>query len=285
MALKKIKQILDDKELDKIKRHMPAKDAPVLSEDEKSDIETFLETWDQHWLDTQDKSREIEDDGFHPSVLGTYTGKCSRRNVYLLKGVKKGNNFPPRILRVFGNGHAVHDRLQKSLESMGVNFQTEVEIKADIPLPVRGHADGVMEWNGRKILVEIKSCSDEVFNNRIKWKKAKDEHFEQVNIYAHILGIDTIWVIYESKNTQDIAIFEHKANKAKSQKQIDKWHAEWLIFKDGKLPKRPYKPDSPTCAGCDLKTHCFSDPEMGVEVKSYAPKVKAWHKEQDEADL
>jgi hypothetical protein len=282
MALKKIKQILDDKEIEKIKKHMPAKDSPVLSEDEKSDIEKFMETWDEHWLNSQDKSREIEDDGFHPSVLGTHTGKCSRRNVYLLKSVKKGGNFPPRILRVFGNGHAVHDRLQKSLESMGVEFQSEVEIKADIPFPVRGHADGVMTWNGRKILVEIKSCSDEVFMNRMKWKKAKDEHVEQANIYATILDIDTQWYIYENKNNQELVIFEHKTNRAKAQKQFDKWHAEWLIFRDGKLPQRTYKPDSPTCAGCDIKAHCFGDSEIGVELKDYTPKVKAWHKENDE---
>lgn len=276
--MKKLLQILDDKEKQKIIRHIPAKDSPVLTEEEKSDLDAFKEAWDKSWVDSADTSRAVEDDGFHPSSLGIDTGKCGRRNVYLLNGVRKAQTFSPRILRVFGNGHAVHDRLQKSLESMGIEMVSEVPIVADIPMPIRGHADGTLVWRDRKILIEIKSCSPTVFENRLKWKKAKDEHFEQANIYAHVLDLDVIWVIYECKGTQEIAIFEHKANRKKSQKILDKWHAEWMIFKDGKIPARPFKPGSPVCAGCDVAYHCLADSEVGVDVKEYAAKVKAGEK-------
>jgi hypothetical protein len=271
--VKGIIKILEDKKIEQILKHMPAKDAPVLTEEEQSDVDAFMEAWDQHWLDSADTSRSVEADGFHPSSLGISVGKCGRRNVYLLRGVEKKSTFPPRILRVFGNGHAVHDRLQESLEGMDIGMQSEGEVVSEEP-PIRGHYDGIIMWRDREILIEIKSCSPTVFENRLQWKKPKDEHFEQANIYAHVLGLDVIWIIYENKATQELKIFEKKADRKKSQKIIDRWHAEWLCFKDGELPERPYKPESPVCGGCDLKTHCFSDPEKGVDLKPYKAEVK-----------
>jgi CRISPR/Cas system-associated exonuclease Cas4 (RecB family) len=261
-----IKDVLKRKEFERIAKHMPAKNAPELTVDEKSDVEEFLEALDNAIISGEDKSRHIEDDGFHPSSLGVKHGKCARRAVYLLRGVPKEAKFPPRILRVFANGHAVHDRLQSLMETMGIEMESEIVIKTDDPVPIRGHADGVIEWNGRRILIEIKSCNENVFLNRLKWKKAKDEHVEQANIYAYVLNIDVIWVIYENKNSQDITLFEVKANRTKAETQIEKWRKQYEAFKQGKLPKRPFKPDSPTCASCDFKAHCFADSEVGVSI-------------------
>lgn len=180
---------------------MPAKDAEIPTDDERSSIERFIEAYDQAWVDARDTSRNIEDDGFHPSILGGYTGKCGRRNVYLLRSVEKRGFIDPRIQRVFGNGHGVHDRIQKLLHTMGIDFKDETEVKTDkFGPPISGHADGEAQWEGEGILIEIKSCSDEVFVNRLKWKKPKDEHFDQCNIYALVLGYKKIWIIYENKN-------------------------------------------------------------------------------------
>jgi len=267
-----LKDIIKKKDAQRIDRHMPAKDAPVLSEEEENDLAAFITAYDQAWLDTRDTSRNVEDDGFHASSLGVTHGKCARRNVYLLRGVEKQNRFDARVLRIFANGHGVHDN-QNVMEKMGVGMVSEVPITSEEP-PVRGHADGVLEWRGRKILIEIKSCSDTVFVNRLQWKKPKDDHVEQANIYAYILGIDTIWVIYENKNTQETKFFEVKADRERAEKVLDKWWAQWLAHKDGELPKRPYKIGSPTCGGCDLKDKCVSDAEIGVDLKPYKDKVK-----------
>ena len=262
---------------------MPAKDAEIPTDDERSSIERFIEAYDQAWVDARDTSRNIEDDGFHPSILGGYTGKCGRRNVYLLRSVEKRGFIDPRIQRVFGNGHGVHDRIQKLLHTMGIDFKDETEVKTDkFGPPISGHADGEAQWEGEGILIEIKSCSDEVFVNRLKWKKPKDEHFDQCNIYALVLGYKKIWIIYENKNTQETKIFERKVSPEKAMKIIDKWYAEWLCHQDGELPKRPYKIGSPTCAGCDVAYHCLPDNEIGVDIKPYTDKVKKIRKEEDE---
>lgn len=270
---KKLVEILKKKERERIEAHMPAKNAPVLSEDELSSLQRFEKAYEQAWLDSRDTSRNVETDGFHASSLGISVGACGRRNVYLLRGVEKQNIFDARILRVFANGHAVHERIQNMLEGMGLNAESEIPIVYEEP-PIRGHADGVLEWEGRKILIEIKSCSSTVFNNRLQWKAPKKEHVAQANIYAYVLGLDYIWVIYECKDTQNTKIFEVKTDVEAAEKQISKWHAEWLCFKDGELPKRPYKPGSPTCSGCDLKNVCLPDAEVGVDLKKYKEQVK-----------
>lgn len=250
-----------------LKNHPPAKDAPKLTEDEASDLERFKEMYEQQIISNEDTSRHVETDGFHPSSLGSYSGNCMRRAVYLLRGIARTPNFSHRILTVFANGHAVHDRIQKTIEDMGAMLETEIEISYEDP-PVRGHADGVilLPWNDRKILLEIKSANENTFTGRLKWKKGKDEHYAQANIYAYILGIDTIWIMYENKDNQEYEIFEHKANPKKAETILKKWRKAYAIFEKGELPERPYKPDNKACMYCDLRDHCFSDPEIGVNL-------------------
>lgn len=260
--MKKLLQTLQDVQDREIRNAMAPKDAP-----EGTPVSRFAAAYDQWLEDNADNSRAIEDDGFHCSTLGIDYGKCPRRSVYLLKGVAKRSTVGPRIRRVFGNGHAVHDRLQKDWEVMA-GMVSEVPIKWEDP-PIRGHADGVLEWEGEKILVEIKSCNDEVFANRLRFNKAKKEHFDQCNIYAYVLGIKKVWIVYENKDNQNNLFFEMDASIEKAEKQLDKWRTEYEMFKEGVLPARPYKPSSPTCAPCDLKYHCFADAEIGVKVAVY----------------
>lgn len=274
----KLKQI--DRKL--AEKHMPSKSGPEITEDNATTAARFLEALEQSICDGRDTSRNIENDGFHPSSLGISHGKCARRAVYLMQGVAKGGDIPPRLQRIFDNGHAVHARLQGYMEAMDIEMESEVKVATEEP-PIRGHCDGVMLWNGVRYAVEIKSCNDNVFVNRVKFKKPKDEHVQQVNIYAHALGIEKILVIYENKDTQELLVYEIDTDHVKAQKQIDKWHAQWLCLKDGELPKRPYKPASPTCAQCDLKDYCFTDDTVGVDIKDYEKKVKAMKEVEEES--
>src|SRR5207302_2018897 len=88
-----------------IYQHAPAKDVKQLPTDSQQDILKFKELYDQHIIDSMDKSRNVERE-FHPSVLGTAFGKCSRYAVYLLRGEEKENTFDARTLRIFGLGNA-----------------------------------------------------------------------------------------------------------------------------------------------------------------------------------
>lgn len=251
-------------ELKKIEKHMPAKDAQVLSDDERTDLERFIEAYDAQYVDGRDTAREIETDGFHPSALGIKCGKCARRDVYLLRGTRKKANFNARVLRIFAVGHAIHERIQSTIYAMpDAEFESEVEITYLDP-PISGHADGVLTWEGNRILLEVKSIGQDGFINRRKWKKPKPEHFAQANIYAYILGLEWIYVLYECKNDQDFEVFKVKADYEAAEKQIAKWKKTYDIHLKGELPKRPYKPESEACLSCDLREHCLADPEIGV---------------------
>lgn len=235
------------------------------------EVQEFMEALDLAIVSQSDDSRLVESDGFHPSSLGIKSGKCQRRNVYLLRGTPREPITNPRTQRIFGNGHAVHDRLQKYLEKMdGINFQTEVVIEYENP-PIRGHADGVFEWDGKKILLEIKSCNQDVFDNRVMFKKPKDEHVAQANLYAHILGLDYVWIMYENKNTQELLVFELPTNATKAKNIIKKWGRTYELFKEGLLPERPYKEISDECQWCDMHKVCYADEDDGVDFKTGEP--------------
>lgn len=247
--------------------HQPAKTNAASTNEE--DLKKFIEVYENTILEDADTSRHVENDGFHPSMLGIYSGKCMRRAVYLLRGVEKVPNFDSRILRVFATGHSIHERIQGIIEKSNLEFEAEVPIISEDP-PIRGHADGIitLPWNGRRILLEIKSCNENTFSARLKWKKAKDEHFDQANIYAYILGIDTIWIMYENKDNQSYEIFEHAASPKKAEGIIKKWRIAYGIFQNGEIPERPYRSDSQACMSCDVRTTCLSDNEIGVKINA-----------------
>lgn len=251
-------------------------DTPKQSEESIGVAKQIEDIIDQAFIAGQDTSRLVEDDGFHPSSLGIKAGKCGRRNVYLLRGTQRSPSTNARLQRIFGNGNDVHERIQKAMELYGdINWESEIPIYYDDP-PVRGHADSTFILDGVPYVGEIKSCSHTVFENRLMFNKPKPEHFVQPNIYAYILNIKKIAVIYENKSTQEIKVFVLDADYDEAEKQLAKWRAEWLCYQDGKLPKRPYKLGSPTCAECDLKALCWGEgQEEGVSMSEYKKQAKS----------
>lgn len=175
-------------------------DAPKQTAESVGVAKRIEEIIDNAFIMGQDTSRLVENDGFHPSSLGIKAGKCGRRNVYLLRGVRREPSTNARLQRIFGNGNDVHERIQRAMELYGeVNWESEIPIYYDDP-PVRGHADSTFTLDGVDYVGEIKSCSHTVFENRLMFNKPKPEHFVQPNIYAYILQIEKIAVIYENKS-------------------------------------------------------------------------------------
>ena len=255
MAIQGLIKNIEQSEVANLKKHKPAKDAPPAS----NDVEEFKRAYDEFWLNTVDESRFVEADGFHPSSLGVEHGKCVRYHYYMLSGVRKENTFNARLLRILHRGNTIHEMMQKNLEDMKVLRSAEIPIEWNDP-PIKGHCDGVISYNGRIILIEIKSISGAGFDQRVQWKRAKPEHLLQAYIYAYILKIDIIWIVYYNKATEEIEIFEYPANKEVAEKQIKKWKKWYQVWQDGELPKRPFKIDSPACSSCPLAKHCYSDP-------------------------
>jgi hypothetical protein len=143
---------------------------------------------------------------FHPSTL-------HKPAEYLFKAYLEGDNgrdFEPRLLRVFDNGHSMHQRLQRYLRETGVLKETEVPI-TNAEYEIRGHADGIVEIGGVKGILEIKSINSQGFYGLFE---PKSEHLIQVNVYMFCSGIPRGVLLYENKNDQELKEFFVKQDQA-----------------------------------------------------------------------
>jgi len=191
--------------------------------------------------------------GFHPS----YTNQCSRYWYYLFDGVDVTSDFSPQTHRIFDNGHAVHDRLYGYFRDMGILVDEEIPVTYSDP-PIEGTADGIINWYGDK-LIELKSISSEGFHYRQIYKKPKDEHYRQAQIYMQCLNLDSGFVIYENKNNQEILPIYIQKDQDFINKLFKKYREYYGNFVTQSIPDRPYKRTSKNCSSCDLAALCWGD--------------------------
>lgn len=204
------------------------------------------------YLDGKEGPGHKQITGFHPS----YGFKCKRRWVLLFQGVDYDKKFDSRTQRIFDNGNEVHARWREYFDGMGILEEAEVEITANKPVPVRGHADGVLTWGGRK-LYELKSISPTRFEFRRMYKKPDDKTYEQAQIYLWALDLEEGFVIYENKGTQEVLIFHISRDDAVINKVLKRWQAAYSFYEEGIVPKRPYQRESQDCSQCDLEKYCW----------------------------
>jgi len=124
---------------------------------------------------------------------------CQRKILLEYNGLKAGG-FDARTLRIFDNGNAVHERIIKYLTLAGLEPQVELSLEPNEP-NIHGRLDAKITEDEKLKLVEIKSINLRVV------KEAKEEHIAQLHIYMHYTGIHEGYLIYESKQTQELFFF------------------------------------------------------------------------------
>jgi hypothetical protein len=136
---------------------------------------------------------------FHPSSLHR-----SARELYwhYLNG-DSDQGFGPRVLRIFDNGHAVHERLQGYLEEIGILKRSEVPVENE-EYEIKGHTDGILEVGGFEGVLEIKSMNSTQFYSCYA---PKADHLIQINVYMFCLGIPRGCLLYECKDDQELKEF------------------------------------------------------------------------------
>lgn len=191
--------------------------------------------------------------GFHPS----YTNQCARYWYYLFCGTEVTTTFSPQTYRIFDNGHRVHDRLYSYLKDIGILVAEEIPVTYDSP-PIEGTADGIINLDGNK-LIELKSISNEGFHYRQLYKKPKDEHYRQAQIYMKCLDLDSGFVIYENKNNQEILPIYIDRDEPFIDKLFKKYVKIYEAYEKQEKPDRPYKRTSANCSNCDLAKLCWGE--------------------------
>jgi hypothetical protein len=142
---------------------------------------------------------EREKNCFHPSSLHKSTKELYW---HYLEG-DNNQQFDSRILRIFDNGHYVHHRLQGYLSDIGILIQTEVPVE-NKEYEIKGHTDGIIQINGVKGILEIKSMNANQFYSHYE---PKSEHLIQVNVYMFCTGIPRACLLYECKDNQELKEF------------------------------------------------------------------------------
>ena len=211
----------------------------------KKSASSVISLIDTH-LATRGGDQDRRDFKFHPSDLST--GFCPRAWLlyhYHPEGLSERDGLiNPRLWRIFGNGHGVHDRIQGYMRDIGIlwgryhNVRTGEEwwgfgydlpeprqqwVYTEVPLrhdgdDIKGHTDGLLKLDTGKWVLEIKSINDYGFS----WlqDEAKEPHQKQGRLYEHCLAwrreniphvddfdaepIAGVIFLYESKNTQDL---------------------------------------------------------------------------------
>lgn len=178
--------------------------------------------------------------------------QCQRK--ILLEYNKLEATFDAQTLRVFDNGHKVHDRIVRYLELAGYEPEAEINIEKN-EHNIHGRLDVKIKDGGIPKLVEIKSIKNFYFLK----DGAKEEHIAQLHIYMKYTGIHDGIIIYEAKDTQELKAFEVKFNQELWEK-IEKWIKETNeLLNANKIPNIPfeYRKENYPCSMCKYQKHCW----------------------------
>ena len=204
---------------------------------------------------------------FAPSSLVWNHGECARYWYLAFEGNVFENSDTPYGVANMTSGTDSHARIQKAMLDSGLavvyydennNPTTEFKVNSDDP-PIFGYCDGMITWNDEEIVSEIKTMNSESFEYSKAKGKPRASHMMQLLIYMKILKKAKGILIYENKNTHDLAIFPVEVNDF-YKKWIDETF-DWLrqvrkAWVDKTIPQKTYRSNSKICKLCPLKTAC-----------------------------
>ena len=177
----------------------------------------------------------------HRTYLGaSFIGRPCARELWLMFRWVRRSKFDGRMLRLFNTGHLEEPRLVADLRSTGIEV-LDVDPNTGEQWAVtfhgghfRGHADGAAlgihaapkTWH----LLEFKTHSAKSFAKLEAEgvEKAKPEHYAQMQVYMHGLGLTRAYYLARNKDTDHLYGERIKFDEANAQKWIDR--AESIIF-------------------------------------------------------
>lgn len=243
----------------------------------KFDIDGFASKLEDMFLTQVREPSSRAKVSFAPSGIGYRHTGCARYWHYALNGgVMREEDTDAMGQNNMMNGIDVHARLQKLFEESDLQVQTEVEVKLDSP-PIRGYADLLLMWNGKKTVGEIKTTRSESWVAKKAKNEAADYHMVQILLYMHILKLEQGFVLYYNNNTGEIFIvpvYWNTKNKALVENVINWLNEVYAAYEEDKKPTRAGRSEaSAICKYCPFNKHCWSDEDKGdISIKSLVIK-------------
>lgn len=124
-----------------------------------------------------------------------------------------------------------------------------------------GSGDGFIRWKGERLLLEVKTCKDRIWQKIARKRHPLLSHVSQTNVYLEIFGLNRSLVWYYNKNTSEHLSLWTVKSKEHVQKMVAKANALKEYFGTGILPgKLCDSAFCPRAKGCMLKDRCFNEP-------------------------
>lgn len=166
---------------------------------------------------------EMKSRTFAPSQF-----RCNRLSWFRLRGVAPDNGITPDRTLDFTAmiGTACHQYMQSHIKSMlGDDWVSVEDYLSEHPIqhnytlttsgyetlvefhdiPIRFACDGIVRYNGKYYLLEIKTSDYQKFSELTTYK---EEHHDQIQCYSALLSLPDVLVVYQDRLYGDIKCYE-----------------------------------------------------------------------------
>lgn len=242
------------------------------------------------------KSKKSEQSTPHSYTRPSSLGKCPREIYYLRNQQpqerESNSEWKYNLIGILESGTDRHERIQATLqemETMGLIENIDIEQAAKLA-NTRGvntkfvgwnedktegrclnedygiyfQPDGLINYKGKTILVEIKTCSQFKFAKLKKQNKPFEEHLYQATAYALGLDVDEVLFFYEDRGFTAHKLFLVKITPEMKQTVIDKLNYLDKCVTNNELPRK----ETDKCQYCKFKTLCASESLDSVQINN-----------------
>jgi hypothetical protein len=185
---------------------------------------------------------------------------CARAIWYAFKGTER-KPLTAKQIRTFEIGKRLELMIKEEIKLLGFKLIDELQLTTcydDEVTVFQGSVDGILEIDGKLVILEIKTAKDSSFKLFVNkgLRKWRPEYYSQVQAYMGMKGIDTAYILAINKDTSELHdeyvqfddFFYHEL-KAKAK----------MISKAEEPPERINKsPLYYICSMCNYKETCHA---------------------------
>lgn len=207
---------------------------------------------------------------FSPSRVAWGSGGCPRNWYFLFTGVNSKETISSFAQDNMQNGTDSHARIQDRIMSGPLDVVCEENLEYNDP-PINSYCDVIVEYQGKRVPVEIKTCNQVAFEYREGSGKAADYHILQLLVYMKILGSDLGFIMYENKNSYEKLLIPVHMDEVNTEtiENAFAWMRETReAFDNSQLPKyfKGRRSNSKICKECPVKAVCDETGDGVVDI-------------------
>lgn len=132
---------------------------------------------------------------------------------------QENRSTPTHLARIYEEGKSIGTKWQRLFIRGGLGVKEDMDVSRLVDkYDLLYTPDGIIELDGNKYVVEIKSAND---NSYTGMKNKHPSGNKQLRLYMHMEGIERGFVLVDNKNTSDFKIFP-ETNVSEEDKDIKK---------------------------------------------------------------